>query len=259
MRVKPLGLFQPRSYSMVVLHGRTPRSYSTVVLHGRTPWSYSTGMDKSQPSGRSLYTQSKSRAQHGEKGFNIRLDCERNVLDLGFLGTPPGQLCVETARRRHSGGLIVEDVSWRTEGFLREFSVPQCVVLVAFQPVSVLGLNITGTKPGRNAMRSMLKTFFEFKTKYVSLCIRNNIYKGPSRQSRLGFTNTEIRLPHVLGSASLLTSACGLCRVLISDPKHCRVAEPQAVTRYLPSFLPSFFLSLVPSLYSHPQNDSEGK
>ena len=38
-------------------------------------------------------------------------------------------------------------------------------------------------------------------------------------ESKLGFTNTKIGLPHGLGSAVILTSACGLCRVLVSNPR----------------------------------------
>ena len=49
---------------------------------------------------------------------------------------------------------------------------------------------------------------------------------------RLGFTNTEIRLPHGLGSAAFLSLACGLCGVpVFRSETHCCLAEPKVVTR----------------------------
>ena len=49
-------------------------------------------------------------------------------------------------------------------------------------------------------------------------------------KSRLGFTNTEIRLPHGLGLVAILTSACGLRRVPVS-PVRSAVPRSRALGR----------------------------
>ena len=71
---------------------------------------------------------------------------------------------------------------------------------------------------------------FLYLNNYVRFCNNNNMFTGVlhiDHKSQPSFTNSRTVLPHGVGLAAILTSACGLHLMPVSrSGAQCRLAEP---------------------------------